>query len=112
MAITKCPTPSSSWVPSAPKEVHEAAGGAMDAVWNHFCPVRPWIDEEEPQELGEPKAPVGILGLGSSVWQHKGALNWDLLPAKNVEIPGDTSTQVDVFVKGTATRSGGANQPL
>ena len=34
------PTPSSSWVPFAPKEVGEAAAGAMCAEWDHYCAVK------------------------------------------------------------------------
>ena len=34
------PTPSSSWVPFAPKEVGEAAAGAMYAEWDHYCAVK------------------------------------------------------------------------
>ena len=39
------PTPSSSWVPFAPKEVGEAAAGAMCAVRDYYCAVKLSTDE-------------------------------------------------------------------
>ena len=45
------PTPSSSWVPFDPKEVGEAAEGALYAKWDHYCAVKPSTDEQEPEEL-------------------------------------------------------------
>ena len=44
------PTPSSSWVPSAPKEIGEAATGAMYAEWDHYCAVKLSTDEQEAEE--------------------------------------------------------------
>ena len=61
------PTPSSSWVLFAPKEVREAAAGAMCAEWDHYCAVKPSTDEQAPEKLEEPKIPAGIMELGSSV---------------------------------------------
>ena len=65
------PTLSSSWVPFAPKEVREAAAGAMYAEWDHDCAVKPSTDEQEPEKLEEPKIPAGIMELGSSVWEDE-----------------------------------------
>ena len=94
------PTPSSLWVPFAPKEVGEAAAGAMCAEWDHYCAVKPSTDEQEPEELEESKIPAGIMKLGNSVWEDEGTLHWKLRIAKDVEGHGDTSLQVDAFVKG------------
>ena len=68
------PTPSSTWVPFAPKEVGKAAAGAMYAEWDHYCAVKPSTDEQEPDKLGEPKISGGIMELGSSVWEDEGTL--------------------------------------
>ena len=54
------PTPSSSWVPFAPKEVGEAAAGAMCAELYHYCAVKPSTDEQEPEELEEPRSRRGL----------------------------------------------------
>ena len=64
------PTPSSAWIPFAPKEVEEAAAGAMCAEWDHYCAVKPSTDEQEPEELEGPKIPAGIMELGNSVWEN------------------------------------------
>ena len=40
------------------------------------------------------------MELGSSVWEDEGTLHWKLRIAKNVEVQGGTSIQVDAFVKG------------
>ena len=93
------PTPSSSWVPFASKEVGEAAAGAMCAEWDHYCAVKPSTDERKPGELEEPKIPAGIMELRSSVWENEGTLHWKLRIAKDVEVQGGTSIQVDAFVK-------------
>ena len=92
-------TPSSSWVPFAPKEVGEAAAGAMYAEWDRYCAVKPSTDEQEPEELEKPKIPRGIIELGSSVWEDEGTLHCKLRIAKDVEVQGGTSIQVDAFVK-------------
>ena len=55
------PTPSSSWVPFAPKEVGEAAAGAMCAEWDHYCAVKPPTDKQEREGLEESKIPAGIM---------------------------------------------------
>ena len=65
------PTPSSSWVPFAPKEVGEAAPRAMYAEWDHYCTVKPSMDEQEQEELETPKIPAGIMELVSSVWEDE-----------------------------------------
>ena len=61
---------------------------------------KPSTDEQEPEELEEPKIPAGIMELGNSVWEDEGTLHWKLRIAKDVEVPGGTSIQVDAFVKG------------
>ena len=94
------PTPSSAWVPSAPKEVGEATAAAMCAEWDHYCAVKPSKDEQEPEELEGPKIPAGNMELGNSVWEDEGTLHWKLRIAKDVEVPGGASIQVDAFVKG------------
>ena len=91
-------TPSSSWVPFAPNKVAEAAARAMCAEWDHYCAVKPSTDEQEPEELEEPKIPAGIMGLGNSVLEDEGTFHWKLRTAKDVEVPGGTSIQVDAFV--------------
>ena len=50
--------------------------------------------------IGGPKIPAGIMELGNSVWEDEGTLHWKLRIAKDVEVPGGTSIQVDAFVKG------------
>ena len=94
------PTPSSAWVPFTPKEVGEAAAGAMCGEWDRYCEVKPSTDEHEPEELERPKIPAGIMELGNSVWEDGGTLHWKLRTAKDVEVPGGTIIQVDVCVKG------------
>ena len=65
-----------------------------------YCAVKPSTDEQEPEELEEPKIPAGIMELGNSVWEDEGTLHWKLRIAKDVEVQGGTSIQVDAFVKG------------
>ena len=43
------PTPFSSWVPFAPKEVGEATARAMYAEWDHYCAVKLSTYEEKPE---------------------------------------------------------------
>ena len=40
------------------------------------------------------------MELGSSVWEDEGTLHWKLRIAKDVQVQGGTSIQVDAFVKG------------
>ena len=40
------------------------------------------------------------MELGNSVWEDEGTLHWKLRIAKDVEVPGGTSIQVDAFVEG------------
>ena len=44
--------------------------------------------------------PAGIMELGNSVWEDESTLHWKLRIAKDVEVQGGTSIQVDAFVKG------------
>ena len=92
-------TPSSSWIPFAPREVGEAEAGAMCAESDQYRTVKPSTDEQKPEELEKPKIPAGIMGLGSCVWEDEGTLHWKLRIAKDVEVQGGTSIQVDAFVK-------------
>ena len=62
--------------------------------------MKPSTDEQEPEELEEPKIPAGIMELGSSVWEDEGTLHWQLRIANDVEVQGGISIQVDAFVKG------------
>ena len=39
------------------------------------------------------------MELRNSVWEDEGTLRWKLRIAKDVEVPGGTSIQVDAFVK-------------
>ena len=98
------PTPFSSWVPFAPKEVGEAATESMYAEWDHNCAVIPPTGEQEPDELEEPKIPAGNMELGSSVWEDEGTLHWKLRITRDVEVQGGASIQLDTFVKGPQPR--------
>ena len=62
--------------------------------------MKPSTDKQEAEELEGPKIPAGIMDLGSSVWEDEGALHWNVRIAKDVEVQGGTSIQVDAFVKG------------
>ena len=68
------PAPSSSCVPFAPKDVGEAAAGAMYAECDHHCAVKPSTDEQEPDELEEPKLTTRNMEFGSYVWENEGSL--------------------------------------
>ena len=72
----------------------------MYAKWDQYSAVEPSTDEQEPEELNEPRIPAGTTELESSVWEDEDTLHWKLRMAKYVEVQGGTSIQVDAFVKG------------